>query len=245
MVKHFFPLICLILLVCGTDSSSEEMVNNENACGSDFDSLVKFKMTLAEEKISEISFIDIVSAEKKMQNDSLKLELTYRGIPDSIEINNPNIPFGYSEYGMHLVFRNQMDTSNIDNIIVNLCYYRPEQFSEVQTVSFQEYLNECEKSIFHEYLGNGEKMEDIATGSIATNDEIDVKQVNNSIRISCSKQNLCYYIEDYLLEGFFIINSFNNSKTTDKNNFITQTLNADSFLRHFYIHNVGIRVVEN
>ena len=243
---YILGLSCILLFSCTDNSSLEDRDISEaerNDCFTVPDSLIRYVMEPLTENISDVSFIDIKTCEKFVLNDSLQLRIELRQVPDSILINNNNIPYGYFEYGLEFVFRNQNDTTRMDNIVFSLEYMRPESDSQEKWISIQEYLAHCNHKVYHELAEEGQEPTERKTDFIKIDYDINVD--SNTIHLNYPSTDLCTYIDDYFSGGYYVKTSFNISNEPHSNNIRTGYLSSDGWVRHFYLFNSARKVSEN
>ncbi|MBD3635721.1 MAG: hypothetical protein HUJ25_00130 [Crocinitomicaceae bacterium] len=239
-------LLSITFISCNgniSDNASNEERTEVVKCYESPDSLIRYGMEPLSESIPQDPLTGIISSWKLIENDSLKFELELSNIPDSIIINNQMIPYGYTEYGLEFVCRNQSDTSRMDNFAVSMEYTRPESNSETKKVAIQEYLNSCNFNSFIETTEVGQELieRDLETLQLTH----DFYRLNNKIVLTIPIEEVCGIVDDYLTGGFYVKTSFNNPVVENENNFTTGYLSSDGWVRHFYLFNSARQMMKN
>ncbi|UKN00215.1 hypothetical protein K6119_10770 [Paracrocinitomix mangrovi] len=248
MPKTLLPLIGLFTLgitSCKNDSSEENIDDNPivDNCYNSPDSLIRYGMEPLSKNTTEVGLIDIRTCWKLIENDSLKLKLELRELPDSVLLNNQNIPFGYFEYGLEFVFRNQSDTSVTDNIVFALHYMRSESDSLEKLVSLEEYLSACAQEVYHEQTEPGESFWEREMDYIKIKPTIQLD--TNMIQLCYSIDSLCKYIDNYFTGSYAMMTSYNASNVSGTNNFLTDVLTSDGSIKHNFLYNSSRSIPEN
>jgi hypothetical protein len=243
-MKNFLYILSVIFLVSCEYKDSENEISvskTKFSCDVYQDTLI-YGMEPLNPSNTPVGFINIRKAFSEVKNNHHIIELRMENIPDNICYNNSNISRGFAEFGVDVIFRNKLDSTNIDNIVVSIEYNNFEiNEGIIKCKSFQDFLNDCSVSLD---LVN-KKLGDSIEGNLSYNNiKSDIKLIRskNSILIKIPKIDLCSYYENYLDHGFMVQSTYNNYDESDSNNYHTTMLNSDHWIRHTFFYNSSRRL---
>lgn len=189
-----------------------------------------------------IEFINIRKTISRVEDGYHELNIEMESIPDSICYNNPHISRGYSEFGMDVILRNQLDSTNIDNIVVSVFYNNFDNKERTPIcATFQEFINDC-NSYVRVIKENLEDTIPQNTEYETIRSDLDLIIEDNTIKIKIPKKDLCKYYENYLSDGFTVKLTYNDPKESGKNNYYTTQLVSDRWIRHNFMYNSSRRL---
>ena len=243
MRLYFLSALAALICSCGGIASSDEIVQEsiENEfCYSTPDSIIRYGMAPLTDEVSNKPFVGIKTCYKKIEDDSLRFEIELSNLPDSVLINNNDISFGYSEYGLEIVCRNQDDTTRQDNVVLSVEYSRPEPKSPQKLISIDDYLKKCRVNSYIETTQVGQELHERKTKGIDAN--YNFYRTENTLILSIPIYEMCDFIDEYMRDGYYVKTSFNKPIESGQNNFFTGYLSSDGWVRHFYIYNAARKI---
>ena len=223
------------------DNDTEVSISSKEFSCNEFQDTLIYGMEPLKPSNTPVKFINIRKAFSEVKNNYHIIDIEMEIIPDSVCYNNPNISRGFAEFGMDIIFRNKLDSININNIVVSIEYNNFENNEDsLKCKSFQDFLNDCNVSLD---LVN-KKLRDSIKGNLNYHNiesNIELIRTENSIIIKIPKMDLCSYYENYLDHGFMVQSTFNSSNALGSNNYHTTKLNSDPWIRHNFFYNSSRR----
>lgn len=241
-MKIVFLILVILIASCKNDTNHEDESVTAKNCPSEYDSLF-FGMEPTNNKVSEISFIDLRECLTYIENDSLIIEINTRENPDSITFNNPNINKGYAEFGLDVVYRNKNYT-NKHNIVFSLYYDNLDKPNGEIRDSYNKFIKTCSLEIYLELEDSIDVEGNITYKNeyVISDKAINVIADKEAIYFKIAKDSICHLLKDYFQREFYVKMCYNNAKEKGVNNYLTSYLGSDSLLIHAFKWNSSRRI---